>query len=329
MAMNVASLRFFDISIVVKPADVTSAVLQKVASATRSVGSAENAEIHGLTEKRANLKKFSELIKEINGGNVISAATSKIVEGTPDPSSEVLNSIAALPLSHILSGFIKLDMSPSTKFLAELIAIQKFGKEAVGFGELADLVIKSTGIRDFELPEESMLEYEEPHPMLLNALASSVAGSSYGKESVEKRAGLGYNRFGAEMQQKNYETPSQHETPLSAFSQEQEHSLFRTLLGVGVSAMLAKYFISKEIERQLNNKKDNVKIVLLKQSMYNDFSQVRVGPPGADQPKEIHQKGFLLKILGKVFKGKSKAAKTGQFIVKVVKTNNDINKLSN
>ena len=70
MAYNVAPLKFFDISIVIRPADVTSSVLQKVASKESVSGSAELAEVEGLTEKVAAHKKLSELVKEIEEGNV-------------------------------------------------------------------------------------------------------------------------------------------------------------------------------------------------------------------------------------------------------------------
>lgn len=71
MAINDGPLTAFDISFVVRPADVNSSVLQKVAY-DETVSSAELAEVEGLTEdgfhKRAQLKKLSELIKEISDG---------------------------------------------------------------------------------------------------------------------------------------------------------------------------------------------------------------------------------------------------------------------
>ena len=70
MAMNVAPLKFFDLSIVVRPADVTSSVLQKLAydnSQEPIVGSAEAAEMEGVSYddviKAASIKKLSEFIK--------------------------------------------------------------------------------------------------------------------------------------------------------------------------------------------------------------------------------------------------------------------------
>lgn len=333
MALNVAPLRFFDQSIVIKPADVTSGVLQKVAHVSVT-GSAELAESEGLTEKKANLKKFSELIKEIDDGAVVKASPEldKIIGATEDPPTEVIHALASMPLSQVLSGFAKLGMSPSSKFLAEIIAVQRFGHEALGFGELADLTIKSTGITDFTLPEESVIEYEEPSPVLLKALTPFVKTSSYDQQYVEKRAGLGYNRFGGVPQDKTRalpweypQTPVQETVNSSLFPQlthEQEHSLFKTLLGVGVSALLAKWFITKEIQNQLNNR---AKIVIVKRAMHNEFAQVDV----TQQPHPLMKhKGMTLSLLSKLLgRVNNSAARTGQFIIKVVKVGDKVDSI--
>lgn len=325
MALNVAPLRFFDQSIVIKPADVTSGVLQKVAAETNGVttSSAELAEEEGLSEKRATLKKFSELIKEISDGNVVNASPEldKIISNTQDPPLEMLKTLAHLPLSQILSGFVSLGISPSTRFLAELITIQKYGIEAEGFGELADLTIKSTGIQDFRLPEESGIEYEEPHPTILKLLSAHTDSSSYNQSSIEKRAGLGYNRFGWEMQEKTRAMPGMEHSQsslLPAMTHEQEHNLFKTLLGVGVSAILAKWFITKEIEKQLDNR---AKIVIVKRAMYNDLRRV----PVTEAPPPNHQ-GLALTLISKALGGvRHSAARTGQFVIRVVKLSNRVN----
>ncbi len=324
MALNVAPLRFFDQSIVVKPADVTSGVLQKVAFEQGNIiSSVELAEEEGLSEKTANLKKFSELIKEIDDGQVVKASPEldKIISNTQDPPLSLIKSLCNVPLQQVLSGFISLGISPSTRFLAELIAIQKYGVDAEGIGELADLTIKSTGIQDFKIPEETLMEYEEPSSAVVGAIAPFVKTSSYNLVEVEKRAGLGYNRFGWEPQDKIRAIPG-HEhletSLLPAMTHEQEHTLFKSLLGVGVSAMLAKWFITKEIEKQLDSR---AKIVIVKRAMYNDFNQVKV----TDTPPPNHQ-GFALTLLSKALgKVHNSAAKTGQFVIRVVKLSNRVN----
>ena len=73
VAINDDALIFFDISKVVRPADVTSSVLVKVAQDVVT-SSAELAEIEGLFDKTAELKKMSELIKEIEGTVASSSA---------------------------------------------------------------------------------------------------------------------------------------------------------------------------------------------------------------------------------------------------------------
>lgn len=325
MALNVGPLRFFDQSIVVKPADVTSGVLQKVANHEPVVGSAELAEEEGLTEKKANLKKFSELIKEIEG-NVVKASPEldKIISNTQDPPLAIIHALSGVPLPQILSGFIALGISPSTRFLAELIAIQHYGSDAEGFGELADLTIKSTGIQDFKIPEEAGIEYEEPSPHVIKALAPFVANSSYETAAVEKRAGLGYNRFGWEMQDKTRHMPGferEESSLLPAMSHDQEHTLFKSLLKIGVTAMLTKWFITKEIEKQLDSR---AKIVIVKRAMYNDFNKVKV----TDTPPPNHQGmalTLLSRALGTVHHG---AARTGQFVIRVVKMGNRVGNMN-
>jgi len=323
MALNVAPLRFFDQSIVIKPADVTSGILQKVAySNETAIGSAELAEEEQLAEKQANLKKFSELIKEIEGSVVkASPELDKIINNTQDPPLELLKVLAHLPLSQVLSGFVALGISPSTRFLAELITVQKYGLEAQGFGELADLAIKSTGIKDFQIPEEMGVQYEEPHPTVLSLLTPYKDSSSYNPESVEKRAGLGYNRFGWEMQDRTKAMPGfeREETSLlPVLSHEQEHTLFKSLLGVGVTALLTKWFITKEIEKQLDNR---AKIVIVKRAMYNNLQQVTV----TDTPPPNHQ-GMVLTVVSKALGTiHNSAARAGQFVIRVVKLGNRIN----
>ena len=87
MSLNLGPLKFFDISIVIRPADVTSSILAKVASAgeqgdAATVSSAEMAEREGIADedggqsvKSAALRKLSELVKEVEGGEVTALST--------------------------------------------------------------------------------------------------------------------------------------------------------------------------------------------------------------------------------------------------------------
>lgn len=328
MSLNVAPLRFFDISIVIKPADVTSSVLQKVASAEQIIGSAELAEINGLVEKSAKLMKFSELIKEIKGTVLSSTPALDKLIANSDPDWALLEPLSQLPLNQVISSFIKLGMTPSTKFLAELMALKHFGHECKGIGELADLLTKSTGTTDFDIPEELPLEYEEPSPHILKMLTPQIEKASMFQQAIEKRASLGYNRFGGYPQDRinampgmEYEHQQQAEW-LPGMTKDQEHGVFKTLLGIGVSALLAKWFISREIEKQLGNRPQvRPQIIMVKRAMQMEVQ----GMP--EQPKPSNH-GLLLTLAGKGLNNMhNRVGNIGSSIVRMLKFKSKVEKL--
>lgn len=328
MSLNVAPLRFFDISIVIKPADVTSSVLQKVAHVHDVIGSAELAEINGLVEKSAKLMKFSELIKEIRGTVLSSTPALDKLIANSDPDWALLEPLSHLPLNQVISSFVKLGMTPSSRFLAELIALKHFGSDGVGVGELADLVTKSTGATDFEIPEEFPIEYEEPSPHILKMLTPQIEKASMFQQAIEKRASLGYNRFGGYPQDRinampgmEYEHQQQAEW-LPGVTKEQEHGIFKTLLGIGVSALLTKWFISREIEKQLGNRPQvRPQIIMVKRAMQLEVQ----GMP--EQPKPQNH-GMLLSIAGKGLGSMhNRVGRFGASIVRLLKYQSKIEKL--
>lgn len=329
MAMNIAPLRFFDLSIVVKPADITASVLQKVASAEQVIGSAELAEINGMVEKSAKLMKFSELIKEIRGTVLSSTPALDNLIANSDPDWTLIEPLSHLPLNQVISSFVKLGMTPSSKFLAELIALKHFGSDGVGIGELADLLTKSTGATDFEVPEELPVEYEEPSPHILKMLTPQIEKASMFQQAIEKRASLGYNRFGGYPQERidampgmEYEHQQQSEW-IPNMTKDQEHVVFKTLLGIGVSALLTKWFITREIEKQLSNRQVNrPQVIMIKRAMQIEVMQM------PDKPKPFTSNNTLLGVLGRgLGYVKGGAARSGQIVIKVLKFRNNVEKL--
>lgn len=208
MAYNIAPLSFFDISIVIRPADITSSVLQKVAN-EMYIGSAFEADAAGVTYdknailsmskqaaiKKASIQKAADLIKQIDG-EVISAPVASAIDAIEDPSTSLLNKIIVFTMEEILNGFAELGMNPSMEFMSSLILAKFAGVEHAHLGEHAVKLFLEQS--ELELPEESSAlipdvgECPAP-PELLKLLFSYVQGSSYSPEMVEKRASVGYS----------------------------------------------------------------------------------------------------------------------------------------
>lgn len=168
MAINDGPLRFFDMSFVFKPADVTSSVLQKVAFSKQEpvLSSTEYAEIEGLTEKAASIKKLSELIKEVEG-QVVGSSTSiqPILDRIKDPDDDVLKTLVHLDLHHVIQALAELGISPSVGFFAKLI-----GRKIAG-----------ENVNEVELLVKGMLEHskeELPIPQMPLGKVASQADNS-------------------------------------------------------------------------------------------------------------------------------------------------------
>lgn len=202
MSLNVGPLKFFDISIVIRPADVTSSVLQKVASDNDAyvVGSAEAAEIENIsygTEKQASIKKASvekmaDLIKEVPGEiTETSESLEKILSSVKDPSEIVLETLKQYPMTDIITTFAHLGINPSLKFLIKIIAGKQIGQSE---GDIADAAMDALSTHGVEsIPETSAnlvpdLSDVEPNPYLIKLLSGFKETSSFQREFVEKRA---------------------------------------------------------------------------------------------------------------------------------------------
>lgn len=296
MALNVAPLRFFDISVVVRPADVTSSILQKVAQEDDLViGSVDAAEAEGLdkianNEKQAALKKLSELIKEIDGdgvGDVVGASSGldNILGKIKDPDHSVIDILRNYKLNEVFSTMAHMGITPSVSFLAELIARKLMGNEGVGIGHLAASFVSSVGVRNAPMFEKDFGEITEPNPGVLTALMPYMPGTSFLPEYVEDRASItkeafeqnkfvkgtnvGYAGNGPYIEPTIYEKFREETLAPSA---ENKHGLIKvlnTIMAVGGAALAAKWYITQAIEKkmkeaELNHLRDGVKIVLVK-----------------------------------------------------------------
>lgn len=279
-AINDGPLTFFDISIVVRPADVNSSILQKVASDTDIIGSAELAEIEGLTEKQAlskiaEHKKWGEFIKEINEGIVTAADKdlSALLDKVQDLPYSLVETLAGFDINQVLFTMASMGISPSISFLADLIAKKQYGDGYEGIGDIVEEFIK--GIPTSE--DVSLEHFQEPtevNPVITSALQPHVIASSLLPSSIEKRAsGVGYSMLGPKIEPTEWEEKLLKEVSNDTFNyhkgKEESPQLSKMLLGLGVSALLAKYYINSVIDRKAKeafsqSPQNNVKIILVK-----------------------------------------------------------------
>lgn len=281
MALNVATLKFFDMSIVVRPADITSAVLQKVASADHVVGSAEMAEILGLSEKQASLAKLSELIKEIEGGSIVDQSDNLqgILAKVSDPHRDVIPHLSAHELGDVLNAMAHLGISPSLSFLGDLIGHRVAGEDGVGIGHLIETYIGAHGLEGIPL-HDPVSGGEEVNPALISVLQPHVKSASllpeyvtqravhYGDERYVPATNVGYIGNGPAIE----ETTAERWRRLASHPEASKPGglldMIKTLVVVGGAALAAKWYITREIERRSKEipqaQQPRVKIVLVK-----------------------------------------------------------------
>lgn len=283
MALNIAPLSFFDMSIVVRPADVTSSVLQKVASHSHVTGSAELAEALGIsegTEKSASLSKLSEFIKKIEGGPVVdhSEDLQAMLSKVRDPEISVFQNLSKHDLADVLHSLAYLGISPSIGFLADMIGHRLSGDDGVGVGSLVE------GYFAENSPELSSIkeigsERARIKPEILSVLSEHVKSASLLPDAISGRSVEPPSRVYVPSNNVGYfgNGPYLQESPLEQWrrltSESSPHSsglkdMLKTLIVIGGAALAAKWYITKEIERQAkemhNAANPNVKIVLVK-----------------------------------------------------------------
>lgn len=304
MALNDGPLKFFDMSFVFKPADITSGVLQKVANHRRGghafdraeVGSAEAAELFGLTEKKAEIRKLSELIKEVEGTVVGSSPSLKsLLSRVRDPDEEVIGMIEAYELDHVIHALADLGISPSVGFFAKLIGRKICGESVDGIEHLVSGLIQEDAgalpVPEFtkSASELSQVDLEKIkvllHPTSVGSslfpeaiLARSLSGGpqdsrtlvrspTYAPPDFMDSGNVGYVGNGPHVAP---DPRVSYRTLRDVYKEKTSDgsSLLKTLFTVGGIAIAAKWLVSKLISEKLKeldrNREGSVKILLVK-----------------------------------------------------------------
>lgn len=269
MALNIAPLRFFDLSAVIVPADATSTILQKVASIDQSasvVGSAELAEQAGLVEKTSSLNKLSEFIKQLPG--LVVDSYDSVIGQVSDPDIGIVPTLALFQLGDVLHTFAHLGISPSLSFLSELIGHKLAGETAAGIGPLVEGYLKEEGLADIPVTDKSFSG--SFHSGVASVVSPFIKQASLLPMYVDHRlyipsTNVGYVGNGPEIEP----TPRERYLALSRAypSEPQPQSLLKTLLTIGGMAIAAKWYITHEISKEMEKRQSSqngIKIVLVK-----------------------------------------------------------------
>ena len=248
MSLNVGPLKFFDISMVIRPADITSSVLQKVASNgdIPVTSSAEIAELDGILygrEKRASIRKSAvekaaDIIKEIPGDiENYSDSLETILSSVQDPEEALLTALKDYSMADIISTFAAMGINPSLKFLIKILAGKEVGQREDEIADAAIDALREHGVEAIPESSEELLpdiEDARPNPYLVKILAGQLDSSSYGRDFVEKRAALtGYS---------NNQPGMGYEYDDSTFTKSRDESF--PLLKLAGAAIIAKIMIS-------------------------------------------------------------------------------------
>ena len=269
MALNLAPLRFFDISIVIRPADPTSSVLQKVASEKVSL-SAFDAEDAGLASdegwemrkhsamlKASALKKLSELIKKIDSGKVMSLlpVEQKSLDQLETTDDEMLSVLSAVPLTQSLNALAEIGTVPSQSFLAEMIARHKLRTEIPeGFGDVASHITS-------QVPEDvllgsagTFLDDIEEHPA-----DSFLVKYLRNKKPLLLSKQANYDGYVDYSDPKLYYTNQDKEAAIAQMKREASGNpnVFHLLLKIGGAALLARILISNLIDAKIDKMEKN------------------------------------------------------------------------
>lgn len=284
MAINSGPLAFFDISYVIRPADVTSSILTKVANEiSGAVSSAELAEEEGLswsTEgqhlKQATLKKISELIKVVDDGQIIDASgsLSKLLSKVEDPDTSIVATLSKFPWNDVLNAFAEAGVNPSIRFLCEFIMQKYLGDEGRGLGTmLAELILR---VHPADIPSESIDYIPEivnipSNPILRNVVMRMKENSSLSEAYVEKRASYGYASWdgnmrdaplylsGPTLSNEELELQMKQRGLLTNSSQGQSGpGMLTTLLTMGGMAIAARFFISSLMDQKFSDLEKNL-----------------------------------------------------------------------
>lgn len=278
MSLNLGPLKFFDISIVIRPADVTSSVLQKVAGEDLVVGSAEIADMEGVSYgeikksgfKKSAVEKMADLIKEIPGEIVgLNKTLDSVLNSVKDPDDITAERLSEFPLKDVISTLAFLGINPSIEFLIKIIAGKKTADD-----NTAQEAIESLRVYGIEsIPEDSsdlIPEYDDvaPNSYIIKILSDSSEASSYHKEFVEKRAvHTGYVNWQSSVSG----------VPRSDFFKEREKSSIKPLLRLVGAAIIAKIMISNIVRQNKSTgveKSAELTVKLMDLSVLNELRRI-------------------------------------------------------
>ncbi len=168
--------KFFDISFVVKPADQTGYMLKKVANVYEIRSSAELGEkLSALEEKRAMIRKMSDIDKTIRGVTVDSKSSLSpgeqnmltkyrdsvalpLSRRAPTFSRTTIRIMSSHPLPDVLTSLKEVGVHPTTAEMMQLI----LNKTAPGLNVSDDALDRATFLKPF------LFDLFEKHPGLLD-----------------------------------------------------------------------------------------------------------------------------------------------------------------
>src|ERR1700756_355443 len=286
MAINDAPLRFFDLSYVLKPADITSSILQKVATDQSApiIGSAEQAEIEVLQEKFASHRKLADLIKEVEGEMTGSAdSLSALLDKVRDPDDEILGFLQHYNLDHVLHAFAELGISPSVKFFSKLIGQKMTGEATPGIEYLVCGLMKAEPNEisvDTDLSSMTKSASVFPRAQIVSAVSRFVKQASLYPGMAMERA-FDLTEFPSQIPQGMIgyagQGPSLTPDPADAYRKlkaslkAEDSGMLKTLFKIAGMAIAAKWLLSKVIDSKMQerlaqqaNQPSQTKIVFIK-----------------------------------------------------------------
>lgn len=309
-AINDNNISWFDCSLVLIPADVTSSVLMKVAEDT-VMGSAELAELEGITdpfEKQTEFKKISELVKEISEGEVLNAhgIEDQVLSKTQDLPLDLAPTLAGFDTAEVLQEMARLGISPSLSFLSEMIAIRHLGLRFQGIGPVVEAIAHESH-EDATTPVVKFTPPEHPSGKVNSLLSPFIKTSSLFPEYIEKRSSeVGSFGLGPHIEPLPWEQQQQAVQGLGITEPKVEgfvEKYGKLLFGLAGASLMAKWYISNEMNKRLDQTKNGVKIVIIKKasdySTASHFSKVPVVQMNnyRQSKKEDGYSGFSLQRL--------------------------------
>lgn len=269
MAINDAPLRFFDMSLVVRPADITSSVLQKLAfdQGAPVIGSAEQADDAQLQEKAASHKKLADLIKEVEGEITGSSdSLNALLDKVKDPDDDILGFLAHYDLDHVVHAFAELGISPSVKFFARLIGQKMAGEAAPGIEHLVCGLMKEEPNEVSVNTDLSALTKSAsvfPRVQIVSAISRFTKQASlYPGMAMERAFDLSQYPVQMPIGMVGYAGQGPALTPdpadsyrkLKASITPESSGMLKTLFKIAGLAIAAKYLVSKMIEAKMQER---------------------------------------------------------------------------